>query len=109
MVLTFGKGAEFMARAGKKKQVKAGFFTKLLIFILITALGWQLYRLHDQVQTAEAQKTQLSAQVEEQQQKNDSLQKSINNGGSKEEMEQIARDELGLVSPGERVFYDVSN
>jgi cell division protein FtsB len=24
-------------------------------------------------------------------------------------MEQIARDELGLVAPGDRVFYDVSN
>lgn len=98
-----------MARAEKKKRVKAGFFTKLLIFILVVALGWQLYHLHGQVQAAEAQKAQLSSQVEKQQQKNDALQKSINNGGSKEEMEEIARDELGMVSPGERVFYDVSN
>ena len=25
------------------------------------------------------------------------------------QMEEIARDELGLVAPGDRVFYDVSN
>jgi len=96
-----------MAKA--KKRTKASVFTKLLIFVLLTALGWQLYHLHAQVQAAETQKEQLSAQVTEQQQKNDSLQKGIDSGGSQDEMEKIARDELGLVSPGERVFYDVSN
>ena len=42
-----------------------------------------------------------------QQQANDALQKSIDQGGSQEEMERIARDELGLVTPGERVFVDI--
>ncbi len=45
--------------------------------------------------------------VQLQQQANDALQKSIDQGGSQEEMERIARDELGLVTPGERVFVDI--
>jgi cell division protein FtsB len=99
-----------VARAEKSKQkAKAGFFTKLLILVLLLALGWQLYQLHGQVESAQTQRDQLSAQVEQQQQKNDELQESIDNGGSEEEMKKIARDDLGLVSPGERVFYDVSN
>lgn len=98
------------AKAAKSAQkTKAGFFTKLLILVLLLALGWQLYQLHGQVESAQTQKELLSAQVDQQQQKNDELQESIDNGGSEEEMEKIARDELGLVSPGERVFYDVSN
>ena len=55
------------------------------------------------------QKQQLRQQVQTQQQENDALQKSIDQGGSQEEMERIARDELGLVSPGERVFVDIGH
>lgn len=97
------------SRKRSKQKAKVGFFTKLLILVLLTALGWQLYCLHNQVGAAQGEKAALAAQVEQQQQKNDSLKESIDNGSSEEEMEQIARDELGLVSPGEKVFYDVSN
>jgi cell division protein FtsB len=98
-----------MAKAAKRKKTRASFFTKLLILVLLVALGWQLYRLHGQVADAEAQKTQLAAQVDQKQQDNDTLQKGIDSGGSSEEKEKIARDELGLVAPGEKVFYDTSN
>ena len=92
-----------------KKKARAGFFTKLLLLVLLVAMGWQLYRLHGQVQAAEVQKAQLAAQVEQQKKANDTLQDGIDNGGSQQEMEKIARDELGMVSPGERVYYDKSN
>jgi cell division protein FtsB len=77
--------------------------------VLLGALGWQLYQLHGRVETARAQETQLSADVEKKQQENDALQEKIDQGGSSQQMEEIARDQLGLVSPGEKVFYDVSN
>lgn len=102
-----------MAKAGKPKkgrqQIRLGPFGKLLLLALIAALGWQLYHLQGQVEDAEAQKAQLTAQVGTQQQSNDKLQKAIDGGGTQEQMEEIARDELGLVAPGDRVFYDVSN
>lgn len=97
-----------MAKTAKRPH-KAGFFTKVLILVLLAALGWQLYRLHGQVADARTEQEQLTQQVAAQQQKNDTLQKSIDDGGNADEMEKIARDELGLVSPGEKVFYDVSN
>ncbi len=100
-----------MAKAAKKakSKAKAGFFTKLLLLILIAALGYQLHQLRGNVDRAQAEMTQLSNQVADQQQENDSLQEAIDQGGSKEEMEKIARQELGLVAPNEKVFYDVSN
>lgn len=101
--------AEKKSRKNAKKRARAGFFTKLLLLVLLVALGWQLYRIHGQVETAQAQRQQLAAQVAAQQADNDALRRSIADGGSQEEKERIARDELGVVSPGERVYYDVSN
>lgn len=102
-----------MARASAPKkglhQLKLGFFGKLLLVTIILALGLQVYRLRGQVERAEAQKLLLSEQVEGRRRSNEQLQTAIDGGGAQEQMEQIARDELGLVAPGDRVFYDVSN
>ena len=62
-----------------------------------------------QVEDAEFQRQQLAVRVDAKQAENDSLQASIDRGGSVEEMLRIAREELGLVSPNEKVFYDTSN
>lgn len=97
-----------MAKSAKKKA-GMGIFTRILILALLAALGWQLYHLHTQVENAQAQQQLLTAQVQTRQQENDQLEQSVQDGGSQEEKEKIARDQLGLVSPGERVFYDISN
>ena len=96
-----------MAKAPKKRKLASGFSVRLVILALLAVLGWQLWRMQDQLETARTQEQQLRQQVQLQQQANDALQKSIDQGGSQEEMERIARDELGLVAPGERVFVDI--
>lgn len=98
-----------MAGKAKAQRVRVSVFTKLLILLLLAGIGWQLYRLQNQVAEAQTQRAQLTEQVAAQRQKNDALAEDIQNGGSQEQMEEIARDELGLVAPGEKVFYDVSN
>lgn len=103
-----------MARKPQKNRktrahAPAGFFTKLLVLALLAGLSWQLVRMHAQVEQAQTEREQLAAQVDVKQQENDALTRDIENGGSQEQMEGIARDELGMVSPGEKVFYDVSN
>lgn len=77
--------------------------------MLLAALTWQLNALRSQVEDAELQRQQLAVQVAAKQAENDSLQESIDHGGSEEEMLRIAREELGLVAPNEKVFYDTSN
>ena len=43
------------------------------------------------------------------QEENDTLEADIAEGATQEKMEDLAREKLGVVSPNERVFYDVSN
>ena len=97
-----------MARQ-KRRRVRSSLMTKILVLALLGGIGWQLHALQGQVETAQAKKDALAAQVQTQQQENDALSADIAEGGTQEKMEEIARDELGLVAPGDRVFYDVSN
>ena len=100
-----------MAKAAKikKQHARASLLTKLLVLLLLAGIGWQLFHLQEQVRTAEAEKDALAAQVQAKQQENDALSADIAQGSTQEKMEEMAREELGLVYPGERVFYDTSN
>ena len=91
-----------MARQKKqpRQRVRASLFTKVLILVLLVGIGWQLVRLRDQVEAAEAEKARLETQIQAQQQENDALAADIAEGNTQEKMEEIARDELGMVAPG---------
>lgn len=95
--------------AAKKQRTRASVFTKLLILALLVGIGFQLYRLQGQVADAQAERDALASRVQAQQQENDGLSKDIEEGTTPEKMEEIAREELGMVAPGERVYYDTSN
>lgn len=95
--------------AKKKTRAHSSLLTKLVILVLLAAIGWQLYGLKSQVESAQAEKEQYAAQVAALQQENDALAADIAEGDTTEKMEEIAREELGLVTPGEYVFYDTSN
>ena len=92
-----------------RQRVRASLFTKVLLLVLLVGIGWQLVRIHDQVEAAVAEKARLETQIQAQQQENDALAAAIAEGGTQEKMEEIARETLGLVYPGERVFIDKSN
>ena len=100
-----------MANATKQKQqrAKASLLTKLLILTMLLGIGWQLVNLQEDVRSAQAEKAHLEAQLLAQRQENDALAADIAEGNTQEKMEEMARQELGLVYPGERVFYDTSN
>ena len=89
---------------GKRRILRAGPLTKLLLLVLLLGISWQLYRLQGQVEAAQAEKDLLAAQVEVKRQENNSLAADIAAGGTQEKMEEIARNELGLASPGEKVI-----
>lgn len=93
----------------KKQHVRAGILTKFVILALLAGLGWQLLQLKGQVEQAQEQRTSLAQQVNDLQEKNDALEADIAEGATQEKMEDLAREKLGVVSPNERVFYDVSN
>ena len=49
----------------------------------------------------------MSGDVEDAQQENARLEYEIEHSEDPETMEQIAREKLGLVKPGEKIFYDI--
>ena len=92
------------ARRRKKVKVRARPLTKLVILVLLAAIGWQLYGLRSQVRRAQEEREQYAALVAGKQRENAALEADITEGPTDEKLEEIARDELGLVKPGEYVF-----
>ena len=92
-----------------RRRARTSLLTKVLLLVLLAGAGWQLYTLQGQVAHAQETRDRLAQEVAAKQQENESLSADIAQGNSKEKMEEIARNELGLVTPGEYVFYDVSN
>ena len=99
-----------MARETKKRvPTRSSLATKLVIVLLLTAIGWKLYDLQGQVKDARAEKEAYARQVAEMEKENEALAADIAEGPTPEKMEEIAREELNLVTPGEYVIYDISN
>ena len=87
-----------MARAGRqpKKRSRGSVLTKLLILVILAAIGLQL--------RSQAQRDALTAQVQAQEQENAALAADIAEGATEDKMKEIAQEELGLISPNQRVF-----
>lgn len=92
-----------MAKEAKKKA-GGGILTKVIILVLVGVIGWQLYGLQAQLTSAQAERDRYQDQVEALRQENESLAADIEEGTTPEKMEEIARKELGVVTPGEYVF-----
>ena len=92
----------------RKKRVRSSLLTKVILLVALVFVGVQLFMLHDRISTAKAEEAALAQQIALQQQENDALQRQIDSGDDPDLIEEIARND-GLVKPGEKVFYDVSN
>lgn len=98
-----GKGTK------EKKTKKAGFLTKVVLVVLLVYAGISLYTIQNQIQSAKDEQTKLASQVDTLRRENDSLSADIADSGNSQKLQDVARSQLGMVMPGERVFYDVSN
>ena len=93
---------------GRGKQ-GGGALPKLLLLALLLLIGAHLLNLRQEISRAEAEKQTLSAQLEQQQRENDSLSSALEKADDPEYLQELAREQLDMVSPGEKVFYDVSS
>lgn len=83
---------------------KAGLLTKVVVLALLIYMATALLNLQGQIQEAQAQRDTLSQQVAEQTQINAELAEDVANPDDPDRIADIARDKLGLVVPGEKVF-----
>ena len=92
-----------MKRRGPKRA--SGFLTGLLLLVLLLGVGVQLYRMQEKLKTARDEEAALAAQIAQVEQENAQLQEDLDRAGAPELIEEIAREELGMVVPDEKVFY----
>lgn len=91
------------------KFKRMGMLTKILLTILLVAAVTTVLNLRTQVKTLQEQETALEEQVARQRQENEALSAAIQDSDDPSRVEDVARDRLGLVKPGEIVFYDSGN
>ena len=70
--------------------------------VLHTYYGTRLPELRSKSQA-------LEAQIQQTEKQNDALRSDLEHQGDQDFIQGLARDDLGLASDGERIFYDVNN
>lgn len=91
------------------KLKRAGIITRLIIFALIVYASVTLINLRAQIDAARAGQETLKAMVAEKETSNAELQYKIDHSDDQETIADVARDDLNLVAPGEKVFVDAGN
>lgn len=91
------------------KFKRAGIATKLVVVILIVYAVVTLINLQTRIDDAEREKAALAAAVADKSATNEALRYEIEHSGDPATLEEVARDKLGLVLPGEQIFYDIGN
>ena len=87
----------------------AGILTKIVVLALLVYGTILIVNTRARVEAAEANRDALALQVDALLQENAELEYDIEHAGDPEIIEDIARSKLGLVTPGEKIYYDVSN
>lgn len=91
------------------KTKKAGFATKIVILVLLVAAALSLLAVQSKLKNAQAAKSDMQQMVDNQTTTNQSLQEDINNADDPDTIKDVARDKLGLVEPGEKIFIEDTN
>lgn len=90
------------------KLKKAGLITKIVILAIVAYMALSLVGMRGQVAAARTERDRMEEQVKNLSAANAAVKYEIEHNGETETIESIARDKLGLVLPGETVYYDVN-
>ena len=91
------------------KFKRSGIVIKIVILALIVYAAISLVTTKGKISRAIADQQELQKQVDEALQENAGLRYDIEHAGDDGTIEEIARSKLGLVKPGEKIFYDVGS
>lgn len=89
----------------KRRKKSGGLLGGLILMVLLFGLGFQLYRMQDQLAAAREEESSLAEQISSLQEENDQLEEDIARSNDPEMIEKIAREDLGMVVQDEKVFY----
>lgn len=92
-----------------RKNKGTGTLMKVCMLLFAVYSVYTIVSLQLQIQSKKAEQEVLKTTVEEQKLKNAELEATIENSEDPAYIAKIARDKLGYVSPGEKVFVNVTN
>ena len=95
-------------RNTKKKQSRS-LLAGVAVVVLLFLAGYQLMNVRAQLAAAQAEAFALEERVAKQEQENRSIKAALERAEDPQYLQALARDQLGMVSPGQKDFYDVSN
>ena len=98
-----------MARKKNTKKRRSGLLGALVLLILLGVMAYKLVEIYGDLSTAKEQEARLHAQVEQKEEANNSLKDALSHADDPDYTLGLARDRLGLVEDGERIFRDVNN
>lgn len=84
---------------------------KLGLIVTAVIAGYFIYNIAGQeslLDKKQNEKKRIEASIEEQKQLNEDLKKQKEEVNSDQYIERIAREKLGMVKPGEKVFSDIN-
>ena len=93
-----------MARSKKKPISRSRLAALLVILVLAGALG-----VGSRLPELRSKSQALDAQIQQVEKQNEALRSDLEHQGDQDFIQGLARDDLGLASDGERIFYDVNN
>ena len=91
------------------KAKKAGIITKVVVVALVAYAAVTLISLRGQMQETQERQESLQQAIDAVAAENAAMEHDIANSDDPETIESFARNKLGLVLPGEVIFYDINN
>jgi cell division protein FtsB len=85
---------------------RAGIITKILVFAVIAFLAWKIIDYRGDIVSADARKDELETRAAELELQNDEMRRRIAGADDDAIIEEIAREQLDLVMPGEEIIYN---
>lgn len=93
----------------KEKKNSRSFFLTLAVIAVMGYFVISLISLQIEIRDKAKEVEEAKTQYEEIQLENEELESFLADGDESAYIERIARDVLGYVLPGERVYYDISS
>lgn len=91
------------------KLKKSSIFIRIVILALMVYATASIMNTHGKIEQAKANQAMLQEKVDRALQTNAALEYDIAHANDDETIEDIARAKLGLVMPGEKIFFDIGN
>lgn len=91
-------------RAKQSKMRRSSKFSVILLSVLILAMGFMLQNMQTQLRHARSEQEVYARRLAHLQETNDKLSEAIANSDDPELIADIARNDLGMTSHGEKIF-----